>query len=115
VESVRLYDAGDAIRVSVFAPAAGTYRIGARVRSGGTFGSTGFWPDGYRFRLDGASLTLAGDVASISIFDLSYGGCYWGTMQSDVLTLSAGTHVVEITATYFWAVADYVELTQMNP
>jgi hypothetical protein len=113
--SVRLYDVNDAVRVAVNAPAAGEYRIAVRVRSGGTTGSTGFWPNGYAFKLDGAALALTGDLTSLSALDESYGGAYWGTMRSLTVTLAAGMHTVEIAALAAWGVVDYVELTQLYP
>jgi hypothetical protein len=107
--SVRLYDPGDAISIAFVAPEAGAYRIGVRVRSGGTTGATTFWPAGYVFKLDGAPLSLTGERASVSALDPAYGGCFWGTMSSVPLTLAVGRHTVEVAAASAWAVVDYLE------
>ena len=85
------------------------------MRSGGSTGATVFWPNGYAFRLDGSALTLTGDSASVSTLDESYGGAYWGTMRSDVVTLSAGTHTFDVSAASTWGVLDFIEVTQLNP
>ena len=113
--SVRLYDSGDSLRLAFTATTAGLYRIGLRVRAGSTVNNTVFWPNGYRFLLDGTTLPTTGDPATLSAYDSSYGGCYWGTMYSPTLTLAAGTHSVTITASSNWAVADYLEIVAMGP
>ncbi len=109
-QSVRLYDVGDTIRLAVPVATAGSYRLSLRVRAGGTTGATTFWPDGYRFKLDGAAFTAVGDPATVSALDPAYGGCYWGTMISAPVVLAAGVHTVELAAAANWAVADYVEI-----
>ena len=111
-QSVKLYDAGDAIRISFTTPA-GVYRLSVRVRSGGGNNPTLYWPGGYRFKLDSGDITLRGNLASISNFDPSYGGCYWGTMLSEPMLLTADNHAMEITAVQAWAVADYLEFTPL--
>jgi hypothetical protein len=102
-QSVRLYDAGDTVRVT-FTLAAGTYRIGVRTRA------DDFWPNGYLFKLDGAVLPAVGDPTTLSAFDSAYGGEHWGTMVSAPVVLGAGTHNVEVIANTSWAVVDYVQV-----
>jgi hypothetical protein len=109
--SVRMYDPGDAIQINFTTPSAGSYQIGVRARSGGVTGSTGYWPNGYTAVLDGAPVTLAGDPNSLSELDPSYGGAYWGTMNSGFVTLGGGSHSLVITSNVAWAVIDYVRLT----
>ncbi|HLP01078.1 MAG TPA: right-handed parallel beta-helix repeat-containing protein, partial [Opitutaceae bacterium] len=113
--SVRLYDAGDAIRLSFTTATAGLYRLGLRVRTGSTSNPTIFWPAGYRFQLDNTPLTLTGDDSTLSAVDPGYGGCTWGTMYSVPLSLAAGAHTVSVTAASNWAVADYLEVVAMVP
>ncbi len=103
--SLRLFDVGDAFSRTFSLPAAGLYRLAFRGRAGGGF----FWPDGYRFHLDGQPLALRGDPTSLSAFDASYGGCYWGTMYSEPLQLAAGAHTLVVTAATGYCVADYLE------
>lgn len=108
--SVRLFDPGDEIRISFSVPSTGTYRIGARMRAG-----QNFWPSGYRFTLDGSTILLSGDAATVSALDPSYGPTIWGTMYSDTLTLSAGTHTLDVAAAADWGVADYIEVAPLTP
>jgi regulation of enolase protein 1 (concanavalin A-like superfamily) len=113
--SVRVYDKGDAIRVRFSIAASGAYQIGLRVRSGGSTGTTSFWPDGYAAQLDGAPAALAGDPNTLSARDPAFGGAYWGTMISGPLTLAAGEHSLVITAEASWGLVDYVEVTTLVP
>ena len=103
--SLRLFDVGDAFSRTFTAPTTGLYRLGFRGRAGGGF----FWPNGYTFLLDGQPLALRGDPSSLSAFDASYGGCYWGTMYSEPLQLAAGEHTLVVTAATGYCVADYLE------
>lgn len=114
-QSIRLFDPGDAVRVSFPVPSAGLYRIGVRLRSGDASIPVGsdYWPNGYRFKLDGNALILTGDPATISALDNSYGPAYWGTMYSDAVTLTAGSHTIDVTAVTPWGVLDYVEIAPL--
>ncbi len=109
--SVRLYDPGDSFRRSFTVTTGGLHRIAFRGRAGGT----GFWPNGYKFHLDGQALPLTGDFSTLSAYDTSYGGCYWGTMYSEPLQLPAGTHTLTVTSGTYWAVADYLEFVPIAP
>ncbi len=109
-ESIALYDVGDAVRVAFTVPLGGDYQVRVRVRAGGETGATVFWPDGYKVTLDGQNLDLEGDEKSLSEWDNAYGGCHWGTMQTNRVTLNEGRHVVVVSARTEWAVLDYVEL-----
>ena len=111
--SVRMYDPGDAVQTMFTAPSAGSYQLNLRVRSGGSTGSTGFWPGGYQLSLDGVPVALTGAPLSLSALDPAYGGCYWGTMNSASLTLAAGPHTVVITAEESWAVINYLDITPL--
>jgi len=113
--SVRMYDAGDAIQMNFTIATAGTYELGLRVRSGGSTGPTAFWPSGYTATLDGTAVAVVGDPTTLSALDPSYGGCFWGTMVSAPLTLTAGSHSVILTAQSNWAVADYLDVTALVP
>ncbi len=106
---VRLFDAGDAIRVN-FLSGFGTYRINVRIRAGDAGGQTDFWPYGYNFTLDGNPLILTGDSTTLSPPDPSYPTTYWGTLSAPTIPLSAGMHSLQITANRNWAMVDYVEI-----
>jgi hypothetical protein len=110
-ESVTLYDSGDTVRVSFSVARTGVYRIAVRVRAGGAESPTSFWPDGYSFRLDGATLILVGDKKTLSPLDPALGGCHWGNMVSGAFPLRKGTHSLDISATADWAAVDYLELS----
>jgi hypothetical protein len=106
---VRLFDAGDAIRVS-FLSGFGSYHINVRVRAGDAGGQTEFWPNGYYFTLDGKPLALVGNSTTLSPPDLYYPTTYWGTMSSAAIPLSAGMHTLLLTANRNWSMVDYVEI-----
>ncbi|HXQ80340.1 MAG TPA: fibronectin type III domain-containing protein, partial [Opitutaceae bacterium] len=114
-KAVTLFDVGDAIRIYFTAPTTGTYQIGVRIRSGDSnvpIGTT-YWPDGYAFNLDGSSIALTGDPTTVSALSLSLGPTYWGTMFSGNVSLTAGSHSVDIIAKRSWAAADYLQLAPM--
>lgn len=114
-KAVSLFDIGDAIRVNFTAPAAGIYQLGVRIRSGDSNVPIGmaYWPDGYAFNLDGGSIALTGDPTTVSALSQSLGPTYWGTMYSGNVTLSAGSHSVDIIAKRTWAAADYIQVAPM--
>jgi hypothetical protein len=113
---VTLFDPGDAIVVSFTTAVSGTYRIGARVRSGGSNMPIGteFWPSGYRFKLDGAAIKLTGDPSTVSQMTKMFGPTYWGMMFSDSIVLAAGEHEVEVTSNARWTAIDYIETDPIN-
>lgn len=115
-KSVRLYDVGDAVRVSFSAPTTGQYKIMVRVRSGQALNATAFWPNGYRIQIDGVPTPFTGDPSTVSPLDSGspYGNHYWGTMVSNVLTLTAGSHSCTVTAGSNWAVLDYIEVAPLG-
>jgi len=114
---VSLFDPGDSIRIPFTAPSAGSYRISVRVRSGAANLPIGteFWPNGYRFILDGGEIQLKGDPATVSPLSQSFGPTYWGTMRSDPVDLAAGPHALQVTSAAKWAAADYLEIAPMGP
>lgn len=103
-----LYDAGDTARVHLYANSDGNYVITARVRSGDVDSPVDYFLGGYSYRLDGIPITLTGDPTSVSAFDSSGGGVYWGTMVSVPVALPAGPHSLEITAIKPWCMVDYI-------
>jgi hypothetical protein len=112
--SVKLYDSGDKIRISISVATAGNYIVKARVRSGyytsTSSNTTGYWNGGYSYAINGASVTFNADNSTISAKDASYGGSYWGTMQSSAVALKAGTNTVDVGALKSWLGVDYVEI-----
>ncbi len=106
---VKLYDAGDKARVHFNVYTAGNYRIFARVRSGDLTASTTYFQpiSAYSYKLDGNPVSLSPDLTSISAFDPSGGGVYWGTMGSALIPLTAGPHSIEVSSGA-WAMLDYI-------
>lgn len=113
--TVVMYDAGDAIQINFTVPTAGTYALGLRARSGGSTGTTSYWPNGYQATLDGTAVPLTGDPSSLSALDPSYGGSFWGTMASAPLTLAAGPHAVIVTAEASWGGVESLTVTTLVP
>ena len=106
--AVTLYDVGDKARVHFNVYSAGNYRIFARVRSGSTNASTAYFqPMAYSYQLDGNPITLTADLTTISAFDSSGGGVYWGTMNSALIPLTAGPHSIEVNSSGAWSMLDY--------
>jgi len=114
-QSVRLYDPGDVLRIPFAITTPDAYRIGVRVRSGSASGPTSYWPNGYRFKLDGDDIVLRGDATTLSAQDPSYGVSYWGTMVGDTRTLAAGAHAVEVRAVSSFCVVDFLEVAPLSP
>ncbi|UZR97142.1 PKD domain-containing protein [Chondrinema litorale] len=111
-KGVNLYNTGDRIGIDVTAASAGDYIIKAHVRSGNSNGNTTFWPDAYEFALDDTTniITLAGDTTTVvAITEL--GGGAVGVMESEELSLTAGTHRVFIKMLGGWGAVDYVSIT----
>jgi hypothetical protein len=114
---VTLFEPGDTIRISFTVPSSGSYRIGVRVRSGAANLPIGteYWPNGYKFKLDGSSTTLKGDPSSVSQMTQLFGPTYWGTMYSEGTVLSEGAHEIEVASGAKWAAVDYMELGPILP
>jgi hypothetical protein len=110
---VKLFDAGDAIRIP-FTLDARKCLIRVRVRSGDGSSPTVYWPKGYSFRLDDREVALRGDTATISTKESGYGPTYWGTMSSDSQDLKEGPHAVEITSARDWALVDYLQVVPLT-
>jgi hypothetical protein len=104
---VTLYDVGDKARLHFNIVAAGSYTLSLRVRSGGTGAPTSYFQSyPYSFQLDGTLVTLTPVSGSISAFDSSGGGVYWGTLRSQPIALSAGPHSIEVGCAGAWAMLD---------
>ncbi len=115
-KSVSLFNPGDAVRINFSVPKPGPYRLGVRVRSGDSNLpiETSYWPDGYDFNLDDREIGLTGDSSTLSGLDSSYGTVYWGTMYSDPVFLSAGSHSIEVTSERPWAMVDCLEVAPLS-
>ncbi len=108
---ISINDPTDTARVHFTVPISGNYQIGLRVRSGWNGNSTRYFNGGYTFKVDGLDVGFAGDTASVSAQDPNGGIVYWGTMNSQMLYLSAGLHSVEITGVLTNGAVDYLELS----
>jgi hypothetical protein len=113
--SVKIWDKGDEMKIEFFSYE-GDYVIKPRVRSG-SYSSTSsyanptdYWPNGYSFKLDNQAVSFTGDISTISGRDASYGGSYWGTMNSGKIHISQGIHYLYIKANKEWAGVDYFDL-----
>ncbi|MEI7973879.1 MAG: Ig domain-containing protein, partial [Bdellovibrio sp.] len=112
--ALTLYDSatgatpGDKVKLNFRTSEWGLYRIGVRVRSGGSWSANSYFSNGYRFTLDGKTvLTMQGDNSSISAYQTpSGGGVYWGSMYSPPLKLGAGDHFLEIESLMPWGLLD---------
>lgn len=124
-KTVRIYDKGDKIKIS-FSTSEGNFRIMARVRSGAYSNSTNwsnptsYWPNGYKFSVDEAPVVLTGINSSVSEKNSTYGNSFWGTMESDLVSLTAGVHTFEIESNKLFVGVDYIEIvgagsSEINP
>ncbi len=118
--AIGIYNPGDKIKISFDVAAEratatpGKYIINTRVRSGTNTFNDSYWPDGYKFTLDGADITLVGDPNSIEGPSNDLGGSHWGTMVSDEIILTEGTHDFTIEAVNGFSVVDYIELVKVS-
>jgi hypothetical protein len=112
--SISMYDVSDSIQLT-FTTGTGLYQIGVRGRCGDTIFPTFYWPSGYQYTLDGSAVTLNGDPTTVSPFDPSNGGFYWGTMFTSPMSMPAGTHTLTITTEIPWAAVNYLSVTPMVP
>ena len=113
-KALKLYDKGDKVRYSFDIAETGIYQIKVRLRSGNIVNKTSYWPNGYAFQLDGTSLSMTGDESSVSAQDYNFGVSYWGTMESSNLTLTKGSHTLDIEALINWSLVDYIEIVSFN-
>jgi len=111
---ITLFTVADSIDVT-FTSGAGQYNLAVLSRCGYSAYPTYYWPSGYQYILDGNPITFVGDPTSISALDPDDGGCYWGTMNSGLITLVAGTHTLKITAEVQYAIVVTLTLTQLGP
>lgn len=114
-KGVSFLNFGDVIRIHFYIPADGSYNVQARMRSGDTSSSTGYFTAGtYAFSIDGVALQtpMVPDHGSVSSpIDPAGGGVYWGTWNSgSAVPLKKGMHSIEITANTYWAFIDYVNV-----
>jgi uncharacterized repeat protein (TIGR03803 family) len=111
---VSLPDIGDRIRLNFNAANTGQYIIKVRVRSGNSSNSTLFWPDKYGFTLNNAPITLLGNTATISALSSAFSGSYFGTMESAVINLTAGSQSLDITTLRTAGAIDYIEVISLG-
>lgn len=116
--SVSIYTKDDKVIIPFTVTANRICDLKVRVRSGAYNWNnnqplpTLYWPNGYRFFLDGAPVTLVGDPNSVSVFDSGDGGIYWGTMQKLSVPLSSGNHTIQVMENGTYEMVDYFELVE---
>jgi hypothetical protein len=112
--AVRLPDLADKIRVNFTINTTGQYIIRARVRSGISTNPTIFWdsPIKYATAVDEVPTVFTPILSSnTTILSPAFSGSYFGTMETGVLNLTAGSHYVSFQAVNrAWGVVDYIEL-----
>ncbi len=107
-KAVTLFDEGDKVNINFPISRAGDYKIEARVRSGFNNNATRYWPDGYAFSLNDASIELIGNENSVSPLYTSFGGAHWGTMEIEQISLAEGNYNFTITSNLAWGALDYI-------
>jgi predicted outer membrane repeat protein len=110
-----MQDIGDKIRINFPIDVPGQYRLRVRVRSGSTSNSTNFWPNGYKFNVDGNVVTFNGLSGSISTLNTALNGSFWGTMEAGIFDFTYGNHYIEIETNRAWAGIDYFEVNYIQP
>lgn len=73
-----------------------------------------FRRNGYKLQLDNEPLTLIGGKTVNPLRDPFFGGIYWGTMYSQPVKVSKGTHRIVIQGTLSWGVVDQVYVNFMK-
>nr|MBX2841111.1 VCBS repeat-containing protein [Flammeovirgaceae bacterium] len=112
--AVAIFDKGDEFKIDFDIPSSGNYTLKLRVRSGHTYNSMAYWPNGYLFKLDNNDISLNGDPGSVSDFSSHYGGAYWGDMISESIQFSEGSHSLSIKANGNWGAIDYLIVERIN-
>jgi hypothetical protein len=110
---VRLPDLGDKIRVNFTVNTAGQYIIRARVRSGIASSATIFWdsPSKYTTTVDEIPTVFTPILSSNTGPSATFGGSFFGTMETAILNLTAGSHYASFQAVNrAWGAVDYIEL-----
>jgi hypothetical protein len=112
-KSVRLTDAGDKIRLNFSISKAGQYIVRLRVRSGNAANKNAFWTR-YRTDLDNQSVVFEPDTNTISKLNAAFGGGYFGTMVSDTINFTAGSHQLTVEALEAMLAVDFLQLVSMG-
>ena len=109
-KALLMNDKGDKVKINFNIASSGNYLLKVNLRSGHKYNSTAYWPSSYIFTLDGNTINLLGNTESVSTLLSSYGGSYFGNMESEALYLSTGNHYLTIEANASWEIVDYIEL-----
>ncbi|WP_020528950.1 choice-of-anchor D domain-containing protein [Flexithrix dorotheae] len=113
-KAVQLYDVEDELKIPFEIPKDGQYLIRVRLRSGDISNSMIYFQKGYEFKVNGETKLFVGDQSSVSELDNNFGKSYWGTMESEALSLSGGKHQLNIKSKLNWALVDYIEVIDVN-
>ncbi|WP_169513415.1 FG-GAP-like repeat-containing protein [Flexithrix dorotheae] len=110
--AVKLWDAGDKLKMEFQVPEDGKYLIKVRLRSGESGDINRYWREnGYELSVNNNVFNFTGDQSSI----IQYGTSYWGIMNSPELTLKAtDNNEISIEAKAYWAGVDYIEIEKIE-
>ncbi|MBX2843464.1 MAG: cadherin domain-containing protein, partial [Flammeovirgaceae bacterium] len=112
--ALSLFDKGDIARLNFNTNSDGNYRIHIFLRAGFANDSLAYFKSGYKFKIDGLNQVLSGDNNSLTPFQFSFGGSYWGRMKSEILSLKTGSHTIDIESTLSFAAVDYFYIEKVN-
>ncbi|MCM5661447.1 glycoside hydrolase family 9 protein [Galbibacter mesophilus] len=107
---VRLFDTNDELSFPFTVNQSGDYKIDIRLRVGEASGTTSNLAGQYEIKVNGNVSSFSLDNSSISALDLD---TYWGNLTNTV-SLSAGTHTINIRAKANWLKADKFSYALQN-
>ncbi|UZR99155.1 PKD domain-containing protein [Chondrinema litorale] len=113
-KALLMNDKGDKVKINFNIASSGNYLLKVNLRSGHKYNSTAYWPSSYIFTLDGKTINLVGNTESVSTLLSSYGGSYFGNMESEELYLSTGNHYLTVEASASWEIVDYIEIESVG-
>ncbi|MBT29263.1 MAG: hypothetical protein CMO01_06335 [Thalassobius sp.] len=113
-QAVKLYDAGDKVKIGFTVPKSTTYILKIRLRAGNYLNTSSYIPTGYVYSVDGEKTEFSIEDGSISALDESFGKSTWGTVVSNLINLDEGEHALEVEALISWSLIDYIEIIEVD-
>jgi|GEM_PF-5439686 len=106
-----MWDKQDQARITFNIPKTSNYRLKVHLRSGDASSSSNYF-NTYTFYINNIEIPFTGDNSTIIHYPSQYGNSYFGTIESPLINLLAGTYTLDILANAPWSIIDYVEIIE---
>ena len=110
---LNMYDKSDKVKFNIASSVNGNQELIIRARVGNKHNKTGH-VNGYRVNVNGTTYSLTLDESTLSGYDQSYGGVYWGSLKGNI-PMTFGSNIVEVESLHTWMILDYLELENGSP